>query len=219
MPDQEVLEGQETRKSTRFAAASAAATLQTAYLNDRGDRAATHARATLASLRHAVSSSPQHDPIAWQEVLELAVPYLPDELIGHSDYPSRAERAVFDALTLFSLHMQSQHVAMHQAGKSFAKAVGELIARRDSESIKPRFDAVVLARNEQTRRHHLRSLVALLRAEAIGFDYGWFASDLAQLSHPSSSRRNAVLLRWGRDVVLGQMPARPSDTEHSTVNS
>ena len=186
----------------------AATRLQGAYLGQRGDREQARARGTLAELRRAVGVDPQRDPLAWQAVLDEVIGEFPESLVGRGMAPSRAEQAAFDALTLFALHMQSARTPMHVRDQSFAKAVGLLTLVRNSASIKPRFDAVLAVRAESVRRHHLRGLIALLRTEGIGFDYGWLANDLVRLDDTRfatetsvGSHRNGVLLAWGRDFA------------------
>jgi len=80
-----------------------------------------------------------------------------------------------------------------------------LVARSDSESLKPRFDAMVLASDPTARAIHMRSLIALLRGQELGFDYGGLAADLRSLERPD--RRSRVLMRWGRDFARAARPA------------
>lgn len=191
---------------------AAAFRLQSAYLGRHGDREQARARATLAELRRAVGTPPDRNPIAWQRVLDEVIPTFPPHLIGRGNAHSRSESAAYDALTFFALHMQSQTQPMHVRGVSFGQAVAVLIRRRTSESIKPRFDATLSVRSESTRRYHLRNLITLIRTEHIGLDYGRFATDLAALSDPDTRRRNAVLLRWGRDAAQRHVAVSTTST-------
>lgn len=182
---------------------SVASRLQRDYLGERGDRAQAKARGVLAELRRAAGTTPERDLLSWQATLELVLPDLPPALQGHGDAPSPSERAAFDSLTLFGLHMQSAVAPMHVQGRSFARAIGALVQKRSSsESIAPRFEAALVVRSAATRRHHLRSLITLLRTERIGFDYGRFALDLRRIA---GDQRNSVLLQWGRDFTLGRI--------------
>lgn len=190
----------------------AASRLQNAYLGRGTQQRQARARYRLAMLRHRAGSPPESDPLAWQAVLEEVLPGLDEDLLG-GDGASPYERAAFSSLCLFALHMQSRTAPMHVPGQSLARAVGQLDARRASESIKPRFDAVLVCRAPRTRLHHLRSLVTLLRAEHLGLDYGRLASDLRLLELPD---HNKVLLRWGRDFATGHYSgssAEPSSPE------
>ena len=187
------------RRSLRNSVGASAGSLQAAFLGQRGDRRQTEARARLAILRRSAGYSPQSHPVAWQAVLDLLDPPLPDWEIGRGDAPSPSESAAFSAITLFALHMQSQSMPMHVPGRSFGSAMRVLRRNRDSASIKPRFDALLSARHDRSRLGHARSLVTLLRSEQIGFDYGQFTVDLRTLA---SSRHQGVLLRWGRDFSI-----------------
>lgn len=186
-----------------------AARVQGAYLGEQGERLQARARGTLAGLRAAAGMSPESDPLAWQRVLDELLPDFPERFQGRGDAASPSERAAFDALTLFGLHMQSQRKRMHIPGRSFAKAAGLLVRKRASESIKPRFDAILTVRNPNTRRHHLRGLISLLRSEEIGFDYGHLALDVRRLD---GDHRNRVLLAWGRDFAIGRLRQQDDGT-------
>lgn len=200
----------------RLSVSNAAQSLQESYLGRRGERAAAKARGTLASLRSAVGRAPEDDLVAWQGVLESTLADGGDALASTtSEAPSRDERAAYDALTLFALHLQSQRQPMYVKDQSFARACGLLDKNRNSDSIKARFDAALVAANESVRRQHLRGLVTLLRADAIGFDYGWFALDLARLQ---TSRKNTVLLSWGRDYAIAKFTV-PSESSADTPAS
>ncbi|RJF44812.1 type I-E CRISPR-associated protein Cse2/CasB [Actinomyces sp. 2119] len=206
-------------KGERLASAVAAAAsgLQDAYLGRRTQQKQAEARRILATLRRRAGMTADNDPLAWQAALEELLPNLDEDLLG-GDEVSPYESAAFAALCLFALHMQSQTAPMHVTGQSLARAVGHLDTRRESSSIKPRFDAVLLCRNPVTRLHHLRNLVTLLRTEHIGADYGRLAVDLRLLELPD---RNRVLLRWGRDFSSGHYttPSQTSTADTTTADN
>ncbi|UYG17500.1 type I-E CRISPR-associated protein Cse2/CasB [Brachybacterium huguangmaarense] len=193
------------------AIAGSAATLQAQYLGSRGQRQQAHARGQLAVLRRSAGFTPEQHPLALQSVLDSLHPLLEDGELGTGDTASRSERAAFDAMCMFALHMQSATRPMHVSGRSFGSAMGMLRIRNDSGSLKPRFDALLAARNERARLTHARSLVTLLRGEQIGLDYGRFAQDLRTLA---SSARGGVLLRWGRDFAV--MPRRERERDQTS---
>lgn len=184
----------------REAVARSAATLQAEHRGDRGPALQSRARGVLAELRRSAGFTPLQHPLTLQTVLDSLSPGLAERDLGRGDAPSRTERAAFEAMTLFALHMQSSTRPMHVAGRSFGAAVGLLRTRTDSGSLKPRFDALLAARDERSRLTHARSLITLLRGAEIGVDYGMFAQDLRTLGGP---RRSGVLLRWGRDFATG----------------
>lgn len=180
----------------------AASRLQDAYFGQQGDARRAAARRDLATLRAGAAKTPQQDIVSWQAVLNLTMQDFPERLLGKGNAPSRSELAAFDAMALFGLHMQSATQRMHTVEQTFAEACGILVRRRgDSDSIKPRFDAMLAVRNEIIRRRHAIGLIALLRTEKIGFDYGRFGRDLFTLS---GANRNEVLLRWARDFTVAR---------------
>lgn len=203
------------RAELRDAVGASAATLQAQYLGTRGERQQVRARGRLAVLRRSAGFTPDQHPLALQDVLDALEPGLRDADLGKGDAPSRSERAAFDAMTLFALHMQSATSPMHVHGRSFGTAVGLLRRQSESGSLKPRFDAMLAARDERSRLTHARSLITLLRGAGIGFDYGLFARDLRTLA---SAHRAGVLLRWGRDFAMTPR-SEPSDSAPAGAES
>lgn len=192
--------------------------LQAQYLGERGEQQKSAARGTLAVLRRAAGQPIDHDPLSLQRTLLVLDPALEEAALGRGDDPSRDEYAAFHALSLFALHMQSARSPMHQRDRSFGSACGRLTSQRQSASLKPRFDAILLARSSRTRLAHTRSLITLLRSEKIGFDYARFAQDLRALENPRTQA--GVLLRWGRDFASGAYPAKESpSTDSSSTDS
>jgi CRISPR system Cascade subunit CasB len=195
----------------RYAVGATVARLQSDMLGEHGDRARTRAKATLAELRRQAGKEPFQDPLSLQRVLMTLRPMLKSNDVGTSDAPSRSEEAAFHALTLFALHMQSSTTPVHRRGTSFASACGQLYTISESQSMKPRFDALLLARSSRSRLIHTRSMVTLLRSNSIGFDYARFADDLRALA--VSKQRSGVLLRWGRDFATGGYRASQHDSQ------
>ena len=74
-----------------------------------------------------------------------------------------------------------------------------------------------VARDEVSRGVHLRSLISLLRAKHIPFDYGRFVGDLRSLQNPQY--RNGVLLRWGRDFAVGITRGDAEETSEDSATS
>ncbi|MDD7583169.1 type I-E CRISPR-associated protein Cse2/CasB [Corynebacterium sp. 32222D000AT] len=182
--------------------------LQYAYLRSPNHAAAARARGALAQLRKYSSRTPEQQPLALEEILLLLEPPLEERELGKGTSLSPSEKAAFHALVAFGIHMQSATSEAHVSTHSFAWACGRMYAIRESGSIKPRFDAMLLARDEASRMVQLRSLITLLRSSKLAFHYGYFASDLRVLLQTSTtqgdaSRRQGVLLRWGRDFAAG----------------
>lgn len=150
--------------------------------------------ARLARLRRAVLAEPGTVPEIWEDT----VGFLPDRLrfgVG----PSQWEFAVHEAMTLYALHQQSKDAPVHKIGVSLGTAVQKLVPASERDKANPlrtRFQAVSLAQTRAGVTHHLRSLVALLRAAGEPLDYGKLAVDLRQLQDPALAPY--VRLRWGR---------------------
>ena len=79
-------------------------------------------RAELAELRRGVGRQPGDLPALWGALLAD----MPEQLQG-SNGPSKAEWAVYKALTLFALHQQGEAgVSMNQPGRTLGGAVRQL---------------------------------------------------------------------------------------------
>ncbi|AEX45348.1 type I-E CRISPR-associated protein Cse2/CasB [Corynebacterium diphtheriae] len=202
----------ENKDALRAAVGATCHRLQEAYLGDRNSARHHSARATLAELRRGATVDIRKNPLGLEKVLFAMAGDFSDRLVGHGDNPSPSEEAAFVALTLFGVHMQSATSPVHIPQVSFASACGRLHSLGTSDSIKPRVDAMLLASQEQARLVHIRSLVTLLRANNIGFDYGLLARDLRALNDPK--KRAGIQLRWGRDFAIGHF-----HNSNSTTNS
>ncbi|MFC0673204.1 type I-E CRISPR-associated protein Cse2/CasB [Brachybacterium hainanense] len=212
-PSEEGNDAEPTTSSLETAVRRSASRLQEQYLGRRGDRHQAEARGRLAELRRHAGFTPMQRPLALQAVLDSLEPqFVPEDLQyqRNKDEPSPSEKAAFDAMTLFALHMQSARAPMHIPGRSFGTAMGMLRRGSASDSLKLRFDALLASRDERSRLTHARSLITLLRGAGIGFDYGIFARDLRTLSGP---HRAGVLLRWGRDVASAPRREREGDLD------
>ena len=79
-------------------------------------------RAELAELRRGVGRQPGDLPALWGALLAD----MPEQLQG-SNGPSKAEWAVYTALTLFALHQQGEAgISMNQPGRTLGGAVRQL---------------------------------------------------------------------------------------------
>lgn len=173
--------------------------LQTRVLGGHGEREQARARGVLAELRRSVGRPVESDPLGLSRVLLTLETPLDQGLLGKGDAATASESAAYHALTLFAWHMQSAREPMYVPDRSFAAACGVLYRRTESDSFKPRFDAMVLAASSRSRLQRMREMIALLRGEALGFHYGQFAADLRALENPQY--RKNVLMRWGRDFA------------------
>lgn len=162
--------------------------LQAAYL--RGESGAI---STLARLRRAVGTKPGADPFVWQETLGL-----PAQFAGAGDEPSSFENAVHHAITLFSLHQQSQGSVMHRPGYSIGRSTRQLgQISGNEEAVLRRFHALGTSSTLDEAVTHARGLITQFRSQAIPLDYGLFAVNLIMLQ--DTRQINGVRLSWGRD--------------------
>lgn len=138
--------------------------------------------------------------------------------------PSAALVAEHHALVLFGFHQQSKHDRLvHEPGHSVASALHRLrwsdAYRERGEAIDGRVSAAATAPTVDAVAWHLRSLVGLLRGEALGFDYTELFRDLVLWSIPDRAAR--VRRRWGRDYFSwgapqdGQQAGKPANPDNS----
>jgi len=177
-------------------------------------------RAELAELRRGVGRQPGDLPALWGALLAD----MPEQLQG-SNGPSKAEWAVYTALTLFALHQQGEAgVSMNQPGRTLGGAVRQLAEKTSAgqdwteSSVLRRFNALVTAEEITEISHHLRGMIQLLSAAKDGgipLDYPQLAADLYELqcADPRYAQTPAnVRLRWGQDLYRDPKPA-PDEKE------
>ena len=155
-------------------------------------------------LRHAITKNPGSDPDIW--MIEFGE--LPENFVGNGPDASMAENAVHAALTLYSVHQQSQTIEMHQVGRehSLGSAIKQLILKNQSKyqnledgQMPRRFSALITAESFAEVMHYARQLIQQLRAEGIPLDYGLLAQQFYDLQDPY--RADGVRLAWGRDFA------------------
>lgn len=159
------------------------------------------ARALRAQLRGALSREAGSVPELWDLTLDGRPGYLGDE-------PTKGEKAVHGALTLWALHQGSNTRPMHDTSdrpRSFASAI-RIVAegqsgdkRAEEAAIYRRFSAAVQAPTFEGLLVHLRSLVAQLEAAEIPCDYAGLAADLFTWQNPRY--RTSVMRNWGRQFA------------------
>ena len=158
----------------------------------------SEARAAMARLRRGIGHAPGELPELWGTFLLK----MPEELLGHGRETSKAEWAIYTALTMFALHQQGKsrtEQPMHVHGVSLGTAARGLVKdeSEDRERIARRFYPVAMAEDMTELAVHLRSLVSLLRSENLALDYARLAADLYFFQIPDAADR--VKLRWGED--------------------
>lgn len=127
-------------------------------------------RSTLAHLRRGAGCTPGEMPQLWGFFLDG----MPEEWMGKRE-PSRAEWAIYTALTLFALHQQGKDPEtewMSRPGAPLGKAVAGLIGAAEEESrVVRRFHALATSADIEELSHHMRGMIQLLRSKNIPLDY------------------------------------------------
>ena len=173
-------------------------------------------RAILAKMRRGVGEQPGAIPELW----DMLFTDLPESLEGRGSKPSRAEWAIFTALTLFSLHQQGKRNLesefMFQEKNTFGRAVAQLISRNsdDKEAIIKRFNVAVSTTDLTGFSWYLRSLIKLCKREDIPIDYAALAKDLYDYQNPD--RIDGVRLKWGRDFYRELSSFEHSENDGAT---
>ena len=150
----------------------------------------------LAMLRRGAGKKPGDDPALWGILFDG----MPEEMMSKNGAPSRAEWAVYAALTLFAVHQQGKDLkrdCMHKAGISFGQAAAGLAeSKKDADRIIRRFNQAVTADSIEGITYHLRGMISMLRRKDIPLDYAKLAKDLYFLQTSSAS---VTRLEWGQD--------------------
>ncbi len=159
------------------------------------------AKAALANLRRGAGKLPGDLPELWGALLaDLSEAEL-NRLCGKTGTPTKAEWAVYTALTTYAVHQQGHDckTACMNTEEPFGQAVGRLVTPGDEDSlerIRNRFNRIAVAQSMNEVSNHLRSLLPLLREKNIGFNYPGLAADLYDFQFPELAP--TVRLRWGQ---------------------
>ena len=168
------------------------------------------ARALRAQLRSALGKETGSIPAIWDLTLD-------DESQFLGNTPTRGERAVHGALTLWARHQGSNKRQMHDASENprrFASAIRVVAEkqrgdkRAEETPIYRTFSAAIQAPTYEGLLVRLRSLVSQLEAAEVSCDYGYLASDLFYWQDPS--RRTSVVRNWGRQFARTTQTASAS---------
>lgn len=164
------------------------------------------ARALRAQLRGALGKEVGSIPAIWDLTLD-------DRSEHMGDAPTRGEKAIHGALTLWALHQGSNSRPMHDSSKHprrFASAIRMVAegqrgdSRAEETPIYRRFAAAVQAPTFEGLLVHLRSLVSQLEAAEIPCDYAQLAADLFTWQDPRY--RMSVKRAWGRQFARTSQP-------------
>ena len=168
------------------------------------------ARALRAQLRSALGKETGSIPAIWDLTLDDESQYL-------GNTPTRGEKAVHGALTLWARHQGSNKRQMHDVSdhpRRFASAIRVVAEkqrgdkRAEETPIYRSFSAAIQAPTYEGLLVRLRSLVSQLEAAEVPCDYGYLASDLFHWQDPS--RRTSVVRNWGRQFARTTQTASAS---------
>lgn len=179
---------------------------QQGYLADQ-----SAAVATLAQLRRGAGKLPQDMPELWGMTGA-------DLLFAERDLSdaeaTRAENALFLAVTLYALHQQSRtDQGMHQPGIELGAAVRRMMPTGDiDEPIRRRFVRVGAAATPAVLAYRLREIITLLRRYAVPLDYQRLAVRLYLAQTPGGMQR--VRQIWGRSFHAH----RPENADTTPTN-
>ena len=174
-------------------------------------------RAKLAKMRRGIGEQPGAVPELW----DLLFDGLPEELEGKGNEPSRAEKAVYTALTLYALHQQGKDLHsefMYLENNTLGRAVGQLARRSggNEEAVIRRFNVVVTSADLTEFSWHLRNIIQLCKRESIPLDYASLARDLYE--YQDLNRLDNVRLKWGRDFYR-ELSYRENDEDEAGTGS
>jgi CRISPR system CASCADE complex protein casB len=185
-------------------------------LRQEKDSAAVAAR---AHMRSAAGREVGDVPAIWSYTLDSGS----EKELGQK--PTRGERAVHTALTLWALHQGSNDAPMNSTWKH-ERTIGASVRRlaysdmggrerAEEHPVYKRLCAMIAAPTFESLTVHARGLVSMLGSAEISMDYGRFAADLYNWQKPE--RRAGVLRQWGRDFA--RTPADEEQTGSSTTTS
>ncbi|MDC4232364.1 type I-E CRISPR-associated protein Cse2/CasB [Actinomyces sp. B33] len=167
-----------------------------------------------AHLRSAVGKEVGSVPAIWSLTLESGS----EKLLGNE--PTRGEKAVHLALTLWALHQGSHDTPMHftsPRGATIGSSVRRLAVAGAPDGQGPethpvyrRLCAMIAAQTFTALAIQARGLIHLLSSADIHVDYGRLASDFYQWQDPRL--RSRIIRQWGRDFARTPRSDRETPT-------
>lgn len=155
-------------------------------------------RGALAAMRHSLAFVPG----AYWKAFPYVERFVPQDL--HVQDSLRL--ALYIVAGLYALHPE-------QREQSFASSLGELLRKRESQSLEKRFVAL-LGADPENLADYLRQSISLLAAEGIGCDYAALVDDVTIWLNPfiDPDRRDGVRQRWARDFYRALQPVTEAET-------
>lgn len=150
----------------------------------------------LANLRNGLGKHPGENAAAWSEVLDG----IPTEFLSLDGEPTRAEWAIYTALTLYAFHQQGKTQSVNHYGVGLGKAVKQLRKEdsvTDHKRVMRRFSRVIEADDIYSLAVNMRSLVGMMRQDDITLDYTKLAKDLFYFQ--IEDKKPSIQFRWGQE--------------------
>lgn len=165
--------------------------IQAGLIDDRPDAVGKAAR-----LRRGAGRDAAAIPDLWG-LLDLGTLFEEENALSEQER-DHAEKAVYAAVTLWSLHQQSQGQPMHAANGSDlgAAARGLMPPGEIDDTVRKRLVRAGSAGSFEQLTAKLRELVQLLRREKASLDYARLASQLYTWQWPGGA--SEVRRAWGR---------------------
>ena len=158
-------------------------------------------KAMLANLRRGAGKTPGELPELWGIFLNG----IPDEMLSRNGEPTKAEWAIYIALTMFALQQQGNGESVHQNGISFGRAAAMLMNDQtddERERVLRRFGPAVTANDMYEFSHYIRCLIELICNKGIKLDYIMLAKDIYDFQFSEGKKK--VQLRWGQDFYYNE---------------
>lgn len=156
--------------------------------------------AELAKLRRGVGRIPGENPGLYGFFLQD----MPEEFWSLNGEVTEAEWACYLAVTLYSLHQQSNSPKLHnmhtsKKRESLGSALRKLAAAQGDtnagERMQKKLQMVITSKDMSELSHHLKGIITLLRNEGIPLNYAELAQDIYDFQFEKSK----VSLKWGQD--------------------
>ncbi|MGI5990278.1 MAG: type I-E CRISPR-associated protein Cse2/CasB [Lachnospiraceae bacterium] len=166
--------------------------------------------AILANLRNSIGKSLTEAGMVWPLIFEN----LPQEFLSRNGNETPEEKAVFNALQLYSMCMQgaSEKVTSdsHYKG-SVGKSLSGIRDANDSQALDRRFNALITSDTYSELTYHLRQIIKIAKSKGnITINFPKLADDLFWFQRGSGKK---VCLRWAQDYYSKSKTAIQSTSE------
>ncbi|MGN1197163.1 MAG: type I-E CRISPR-associated protein Cse2/CasB [Acetatifactor sp.] len=158
-------------------------------------------RAELAKIRRGVGMMPGENPDLYGFFLQD----MPEEFWSQKGDITKEEWACYLAITLYSLHQQSNSTKLHNMHTDKQESLGSALRKlarikgddNARERLLKRLQTIITSKDMNEFSYHLKGVITLLRNDGIPLNYAEFAQDIYDFQFEES--KNKVGLRWGQD--------------------